>query len=173
MWSSINSNITQFYNSLDLKILKFEIQGQSYKEICGSGQCKIDYSDQYTYFHRPSPEFMAISTNNDFILQDNATNADVGPKKKEFLEQFTVSMFCNVDNIIEENGQEVHTCHDGSGSIIRKFDQKNWDYYSIAIYDVKNNTLKVFGSQRENPPTSQLRASILTNRRINNYLSVQ
>jgi len=135
------------------EVTKFIISGESDKEICPSGQCSIYSEGQYTYFHGPSPNFMSISTNFDFTLQDNITNADLGPKKKEFMEQFNVRFFCNVDDIIEENGQELYYC-DGDGSISRKFDSKTWDYDATAVYDAKNNTLQVSGNYSSNLPST-------------------
>jgi hypothetical protein len=76
-------------------------------------------------------------------LQDNITNAELGPKKKEFVEQFTSDMFyCRVNDIIEENGQELYYCH-GDNTLTRNFDSKTWHYDTTAIYDAKNNALKV------------------------------
>jgi hypothetical protein len=70
---------------------------------------------------------MSLAYHIDFVLQDNVTNADLGPKKKEFMEQFSASMFgCMVEDIIEAKGQEVYLCHADS-DISRKFDSKNWD----------------------------------------------
>ena len=137
----------------DLDVTKIEIQD---KEIGPSGQCKIDCSgDKYTWFSAPTPDSMSIAYSVDFTLQDNQTNADLGPKKKEFMSQFGASMYgCMVYDIIEKNAQEIYLCHDGSTTINRKFDSKSWDYDTIAQYDAKNNTLKVFGNITGTTPNS-------------------
>jgi len=56
---------------------------------------------------------MGISYTVDFKVHDNQTNPNLGAKKKEFLEQFSASMiYCKINDIIEENGQELYYCHD-------------------------------------------------------------
>jgi hypothetical protein len=134
-------------DSMNLKIEKLEIKGESYREICPSGQCKVDHVvDNYTYFLGPRSEFKAIAVTFDFSLEDNGTNADVGPKKKDFNEHFTTTTFCNIGDNIEENGRGVYTCHDGSASIIRKSDQKSWELDSINLYDKRNRTVNIIGN---------------------------
>jgi len=139
------------YSGPDLNITKFEIQGnsESYKEICPSLQCKIDYKDKYTYFSPPDiPESTLIISNVDFKLQDNITHADLGPKKKELVEQYSANIYCNVDDIVEKNGQELYYCHNANlNSIIsNKFDGRSWVFDNTGIYDAKNNTLRVIGN---------------------------
>jgi len=81
-----------------------------------------------------------------FRLQDNKTNAELGPKKKEFVEQFTSEMSaCKVYDIIEENGQELYYCR-GDSTITRNFDSKTWHSDTTGIYEAKNYTLKVYGN---------------------------
>jgi hypothetical protein len=130
-----------------LSITKFEIQGEKYKEMCPSGQCKIDYGGQ-SFSGAPTPDSMDISFSIDFTLQDKIPNPDLGPKKKEFMEQFNLNNVCHVDDIIEENGQELYYCHGGGfgNGINRKFDSRSWEYDTIGIYDAKKNTLKVYGN---------------------------
>jgi hypothetical protein len=129
-----------------LEITKFEIQGEIYKEICPSGQCKIDYTDKSNFFFLPSTSVMSISPRVEFTVQDNITNADLGPKEKQFMEQFNAWTSCGIDDIVEENGQEIYTCHDGFTTITRKFDSKSWDFNIIGVYDAKNNILKISGN---------------------------
>lgn len=121
-------------NTTNEKLTFLAIEGESYKEICPSGQCKIEYNDdQYGYFHGPSPE---IISNNDFRLEDNII--------------YAVRTSCNIDDIITENDQEIYTCRDGLTTIIRKSDSKSWDYSSTGIFDAKNDTLKIFGNFTRN-----------------------
>jgi len=116
------------------KLSFLAIEGESYKEICPAGDCKIDVDDrQYGYFHGPSPEIIA---NNDFRLEDNLT--------------YALRTSCNIDDIITENDQEIYTCRDGFTTIIRTSDSKNWDYTSSGIYDAKNNRLQIYGNFTRN-----------------------
>jgi len=119
------------------------ISGESEKEICPSGQCRIDSPVKYFHIYAPRPDGTSFSYDLGFRLQDNITNAELGPKKKEFVEQFTSDMFyCRVNDIIEEYGQELYYCH-GDNTLTRNFDSKTWHYDTTAIYDAKNNALKV------------------------------
>ena len=135
----------------DLNIVKFEMQGEKYKEICPSLQCKIDYKDKYTFFSPPDiPHSALIWSEVDFTLHDNITHADLGPKKKELVEQYTMNMYCDVYDILEKNGQELYYCHNSNlhGSIVNKFDSsKSWGGLdSIGTYDAKNDVLKISGN---------------------------
>lgn len=130
-----------------LKITKLEFHGPADKAICPSGQCQIDSVDQYTFLGLPTPDIMAISYNIKFELKDDITNANLGPKKKEFLEQYSAAMFgCMVKDIIETNGQELYYCEDGLSSISRSFDSKIWRFNTNASYDAKANILRVNGN---------------------------
>ena len=134
-----------------LKITKFEIQGNSagYKWICPSLQCKIDYKDKYAYFSPPDiPENTQISSNLEFTLQDNITNADFGPKKKELVEQYGSWILCSVYDIVEKNGQELYYCHSDylMSNIYNKIDHRSSDLNITGIYDAKNDILKISGN---------------------------
>ena len=62
--------------SFPLKVTRLEIQGESYKQMCPSGHCIVDYG--YTYdFTRPNPNAMYIAYNAEFRLVDN-------PQMKKF-----------------------------------------------------------------------------------------
>ena len=68
---------------------------------------------------------MNIAYHIEFRYQDDITNANIGPKKKEFLEQFDSSMYgCRLIDIIEDNGQEVYYCQDGTNTLKRVFDSR-------------------------------------------------
>lgn len=140
-------NVTQ-----DPEIVTFNITGESYKQICPSAQCKIvEYT--YTNFIPPTPSSMTIAYHIEFRLQDDITNKDLGPKKKEFLEQYTATMYsCTVNDIKEDNGQEIYYCSDGTNSISRNFDSKSWDYDSRGIYDAKKDTYIITGNFTGNSP---------------------
>lgn len=134
-----------------LKITKFEIQGNSegYKWICPSLQCKIDYKDKDAFFSPPDiPENTQISSNLEFTLQDNITNADLGPKKKELVEQHGSWLLCSVYDIVEKNGQELYYCHSEylMSNIYNKIDHRSSDLNITGIYDAKNDILKISGN---------------------------
>ena len=113
------TNVTE-----DPKISKFNVTGESYKQICPSGQCNIEYT--YTNFIAPSPSSRGIAYSIDFVVEDNITNKDLGPKKKEYLEQYGANMFgCMVSDIIEDNDQEIYYCSDRTNSIARDFDSNH------------------------------------------------
>ena len=121
-------------NTSNEKLSFLAIEGESYKEICPSDNCKIDgKDDQYSYFHGPSPEIIA---NNNFRLGDNVT--------------YALRTSCNIDDIITGNDQEIYTCRDGFTTITRTSDSKSWDYSSNGIYDAKNNRLDIYGNFTRN-----------------------
>lgn len=142
----------------NLNIMKFEIQGnsESYKEICPSLQCKIDYKprciyceDRYTFFSPPDiPESTLIMSWFDFRLQDEITHADLGPMKKELIEQYSANIYCKVSDIVEENEQELYYCHGANinSFILNKFDERSWVFTSSGTYDAKNDILKINGN---------------------------
>jgi hypothetical protein len=132
-------------NSSNLNITKFELRGESFDQICPSHQCEI-VKYTYTNFMPPTPSSMSIAYHIEFRYQDNMTNADIGPKKKEFLEQFSSSMFgCRVNDIIEDNGQEIYYCQDATNTLERVFDSRSWDYDSKGVYDAKKDTFTITG----------------------------
>lgn len=110
------------YASSNLNITKFELRGESFDQICPSHERKI-VRYTYTNFMPPTPSSMSISYHIEFSYQDNITYANIGPKKKEFLEHFDSSMFdCRVYDIVEDNGQELYYCQDGTNTLERVFD---------------------------------------------------
>jgi hypothetical protein len=127
------------------KLTLFAFKGQSYRDICLSGQCTLDNEHLVPFFSPPTPEKMSMSSWFDFTLKDNIPNAKIGPTKQGYLEKFSLSMGCNLGDIVG-NGQEIYNCHDGSTTITRKFDSRSWDYDTNAIFDAKKNTLKVYGN---------------------------
>lgn len=137
----------------DLDIVKFEMQGDKYKEICPSLQCEIDYKDKYTFFGSPDiPQSDLMWARAEFTLKDDITHADLGPKKKQAVEEYSANAYCRVVDIVEENGQELYYCDAVNihGSIYSKFlTDKRWTFDSSGIYDAKNGTLKMSGNFTE------------------------
>lgn len=133
------------------KLTLFAIEGESYREICTSGQCKLNDENLDPHFGPPTPDQMYMSYRLDFTLKDNIPDPNIGPKKKEFLEKFSVSLFCKVNDIMEDSGQEIYICDHGTSTVGREFDYRTWDYDTIAIFDAKKNTLKVVGNYTRSP----------------------
>ena len=134
------------------EVSNLKIVGESYKQICPSTQCKI-VGYTYTFFIPPTPTSMGMTYNIEFRMQDDITNKDLGPKKKEFVEQYSASMFsCIVNDIKEDNGQEIYYCNDRTNSITRTFDSKSWYYNSSGIYDAKKDIYTVTGNFTGNSP---------------------
>ena len=142
---TLEAKVNEAASTLD--ITRFEIRGDSDKQICPSGQCIIDFTYN-TQFSPPDPVSPSIGYNTKFVLIDknNTTNSDIGPKKKQYLEQFDNTFGCKIEDIIEDNGKEIYYCHDKQSSIDRIFDSKSWNYDSIGVYDAKNHTFKVTGN---------------------------
>jgi len=137
-----------------LDVVKFEMQGKKYKEICPSLQCKIDYKDKFTFFGAPDiPQISLITSQVDFRLHDDITHADFGPKKKELVEQYSLHMLCNVNDIVEKNGQVLYYCNPSRvpGYISSQFNHsQSWGPLdSIGTYDAKNETIKMSGNFTE------------------------
>jgi hypothetical protein len=125
-------------------------------------QCKIDYKDKDTYFSRPDiPESTLIISNVDFRLQDNITHADLGPKKKELVEQYSAHIICDVYDIVEKNGQELYYCHNANlnSQISNKFDGRSWVFDNTGIYDAKNDFFKISGNFTGTMPNSNTNLS--------------
>lgn len=127
------------------KLTLFAIEGETYRGgICPSGQCNLEGNID-PFFSPPNPDRTYMSFDVDFILRDNVPNPNIGPNEKAYLERFSVSNYCRVEDIIEDNGQEIYTCLNGSTTVSRNFDSRSWNYDTNTIYDAKKNTLKIFG----------------------------
>jgi len=146
--SDVSLSAKSIKDSMYLKIEKFVIKGERYKEMCPSGQCIIDYVvDNYTYFIGPRSEFKAISVTFDFSLRDDERNVtDVNPMKNDSNDHFTITTFCNVVDNTEENAKGIYTCHDGYANIIRKSDHKSWELNSVNQYDKKTRAVNIIGN---------------------------
>ena len=137
-------------STMNEKLTFFAIEGESYRGgICPSGQCNLEGNIDPS-FSPPNPGNPSMSFGVDFILKDNVPNPSIGPNEKAYLERFSLSNYCRVDDIIEDNGQENYTCHNGSTTITRTFDSRSWDYNNNLIYDAKKNTLRAVGNYTGN-----------------------
>jgi hypothetical protein len=136
-------------NPLHLDVTRFEISGESDKQICPSGQCNIELdSGLSSSFDAPSINTPRILYNFDFKVHDNDNQTNIGAIKKRFMEPFNIGTSisgCKIDDIIEDNGQEIYYCH-GISIMDRNFDSAYWYYDTNGIYDAKKNTLKVYGN---------------------------
>jgi len=133
-------------NSSGLDVTRFEISGESDKQICPSGQCNIELEGS-RYFIAPTSDRQSIGYSLEFKVHDNDNQTNIGPIKKLFMEHFNTStsiLGCKIDDIIEDNGQEIYYCH-GINIMTNDFDSTRWYYDINGIYDAKNNTLKIHG----------------------------
>jgi hypothetical protein len=132
---------------LTLKVTKFEIQGNGSKQICPSLQCKVDYKDQYAFFSLPKNEL--VNAQVDFRLHDDITHADLGPKKKALVQQYTLDISCEVYDINEDNGQELYYCHNDilMSDVFNKANSSmSYRLNTTGTYDAKNDILKISGN---------------------------
>lgn len=130
----------------DDELTLFAINDKSYREMCPSGNCTFEIDHLIgPHFTPPNPETMRMWGSFHFKLKDKVDNPNIGEKEQEFLEKFDVLFSCKVEDIIEDNGQEIYTCHDTS-IVNREFDSKTWDYNTVVKFDAKNETVKVYGN---------------------------
>ena len=126
-------------------ITNITIGGESFPEMCPSRNCIINYGPS-PYVTTPTPHNQYMSYSVDFDVIDKATQNEIGPKKKAFLEKFSSSLFaCKINDIVEDNNQEVYFCSDTS-SVSRDFDSKSWQFDSAGIYDAKSDTMTFVGN---------------------------
>ena len=52
---------------------------------------------------------------------------------------------CIIYDVIDDKGQKIYFCGDGTNSIIRNSDSKTWYYDSIGIYEAIKNTYTMKG----------------------------
>jgi len=52
---------------------------------------------------------------------------------------------CKVNDIVEDNGQEIYYCQDGTNTLKRVFDSRSWVYDSKGVYDAKKDTFTITG----------------------------
>lgn len=127
------------------KISNITVSGASFLEMCPSRNCVINYGLS-PYVSTPTPDSQYMSYSVDFNVIDNAAQNEIGPKKKEFLEKFSASLYaCKINDIVEDNNQEVYFCSDTS-TVSRNFDSKSWQYDSAGIYDAKADTMTFVGN---------------------------
>jgi hypothetical protein len=130
----------------DPAITYLSLGGKGYVEFCPSNRCTIEFGSN-TKFDPPNPSTRSIGYDIGFRLVDNKTHQDLGPKEKDFQEEFKSGMYgCPVYNIEEDNNQEVYYCQGGTHSIERQFDLERWYYDSAGIYDAKAGTFIVIGN---------------------------
>lgn len=126
-------------------ISNITIRGASFLEMCPSRNCVINYGLS-PYVTTPTPDWQYMSYSVDFDVIDNTVQNEVGPKKKEFLEKFSATLYaCKINDIVEDNNQEVYFCSDTS-TVSRNFDSKSWQYDSAGIYDAKADTMTFVGN---------------------------
>ena len=135
-------------------ISKVEIEGENVQEMCPTDKCKLEFTN--SSFIPPKPDNMTISHNIGFNLKYNGTNANLDSIENEHSEKFSESMnSCIIYDAIDDKGQKIFFCNNGTNSMIRNSDSKSWYYDSIGIYDAIKNTYTVKGDLIDNS-TSEL-----------------
>jgi len=128
-------------------VTKFEVDGESYMQICPYAICKIEVIK--SSFTPPNPDnrtMMMIAHSIDFDVKYNNTNTNEGHSKNIFLEKFSESMDeCLIHNIIKDEEREIYFCHSGTDVLKRNSDSKSWYYESNGVYDVIKHTYTVKG----------------------------
>lgn len=130
-----------------LNITKFEF---NHTQICPSGQCKILYDKNSSgYFSGPDiPESNLITSHFEFTVQDDIGHADLGPKKKAFIERYNMYLYCAVKDIVEDNAQENYYCENANffgTKISSKYTPTYWTLDIVGVFAAKNNTLGIYG----------------------------
>jgi hypothetical protein len=125
-------------------ISNLEIDGENVQEICPTSNCELEFTN--SSFSPPKTNNMTIDHTIDFNLLYNSTDINLDSTTKEYSEKFSETMnSCVIYNVIENKGQKIYFCSDGTNSMIRNSDSKAWYYDSIGIYDAINNTYTVKG----------------------------
>ena len=113
-------------------------------EICKSGNCEFKIEE--IVFLPPNDDNYIASYSMDFRVIDNITNKNLSKLKKDFVEKFYSSSYCNTDDIVKnEKGNEVYQCSDTSVQMLREYGDQRWLYNSTGIYDPIEQTFTIKG----------------------------
>ena len=127
-------------------VTKFEVDGESYMQICPYVICKIEVINSSFTPPNPDNKIMTISHTIDFNVMYNNTDTNEGLNQNIFLEKFSESMDgCLIHNIIKDEEREIYFCHSGTDVLKRNSDSKSWYYESNGVYDVIKHTYTVKG----------------------------
>jgi len=133
----------------DPTISKLEMDGENVQQICPTSKCNLEFTN--SSFILPKSNNMTIAHTINFNLKYNSTDLNPDPIQKEYSEKFSESMnSCLIYDIIDNKGQKIYFCSDGTNSMIRNSDSKSWYYDSIGIYDSIKNTYTVKGDLIDN-----------------------
>jgi len=134
-------------------VTKFEVDGESYMQICPYAICKIEVIN--SSFTPPNPDnkmMMMIAHSIDFNVMYNNTDTNGGPNQNIY-EKFSESMDgCLIHNIIKDEEREIYFCNNGTDVLKRNSDSKTWYYDSVGIYDVIKHTYTVKGDFKNDFP---------------------
>lgn len=135
-------------------VTKFEVDGESYMQICPYAICKIEVIN--SSFTPPNPDnrtMMMIAHSIDFNVKYNNTDTNEGHSQNIYLEQFSESMDeCLIHNIIKDEEREIYFCNSGTDVLKRNSDSKSWYYESNGVYDVIKHTYTVKGDFKSDSP---------------------
>jgi len=134
-------------------VTKFEVDGESYMQICPYLICKIEVINSSFTPPNPDNKIMMISHTIDFNVMYNNTDTNEGLNQNIFLEKFSESMDgCLIHNIIKDEEREIYFCNNGMDVLKRNSDSKSWYYDSNGIYDVVKHTYTVKGDFNSDSP---------------------
>ena len=134
-------------------VTKFEVDGESYMQICPYVICKIKVINSSFTPPNPDNKIMMISHTIDFNVMYNNTDTNEGINQNIFLEKFSESMDgCLIHNIIKDEEREIYFCNNGMDVLKRNSDSKSWYYDSNGIYDVVKHTYTVKGDFNSDSP---------------------
>ena len=134
-------------------VTKFEVDGESYMQICPYVICKIEVINSSFTPPNPDNKIMTISHTIDFNVMYNNTDTNEGLNQNIFLEKFSESMDeCLIHNIIKDEEREIYFCNNGMDVLKRNSDSKSWYYDSNGIYDVVKHTYTVKGDFNSDSP---------------------
>lgn len=134
-------------------VTKFEVDGESYMQICPYVICKIEVINSSFTPPNPDNKMMMIAHTIDFNVMYNNTDTNEGLDQNIFLEKFSESMDgCLIHNIIKDEEREIYFCNNGMDVLKRNSDSKSWYYDSNGIYDVVKHTYTVKGDFNSDSP---------------------
>ncbi len=133
-------------------VTKFEVDGESYMQICPYVICKIEVINSSFTPPNPDNKTMMIAHAIDFNVKYNNTDMKEGLNQNIF-EKFSESMDgCIIHNIIKDEEREIYFCNNGMDVLKRNSDSKSWYYDSNGIYDVIKHTYTVKGDFNSDSP---------------------
>ena len=144
-------------------VTNFLIRNEVYDQICPLGQWSIEYDpnssitfslpdDNYPFMYH-SFQF-TINYNNLSNFENNTNNEIVEKLKDHSIKFLTGESTCHIDfhKSIVNKEQQTYYCEDDGidTSIIRTYDNKQWNFDAIEKYDAELDIFTLNGTFRRN-----------------------